>query len=198
MVKQLYKWRLKLTWLIILFIVLISPIIFIIIINVENSSKPRIIEEYYHSNHDDLNKTAAYFKQLYSDELTHAKIGNDGTLKLEFSTSANSEIDVSSESVYMILNNLHEKYKQESYLPNFTFVRAYYDKNGNMLLYMNARSQKFNKSKKTTINDYRAYYLVYIDENYNGVNPSIAINSYSDKKPFTDNWFTWSDNFPIG
>lgn len=50
MTKELYKWRLKLTWLIILFIALVSPIIFVVVINIANSSKSVNVEEIYYSN----------------------------------------------------------------------------------------------------------------------------------------------------
>ncbi|MDE7400180.1 MAG: hypothetical protein K2N06_11720 [Oscillospiraceae bacterium] len=75
------------------------------------------------------------------------------------------------------------------YIPFFSYIEAYYDEDGDMLLVMNAylESLKFNEDRAFNI------YLVYADENYTGKPSSINIDRSGkvEKEPFADKWRTW-------
>ena len=141
------------------------------------------------------------FKELYSDNLCNAKLDGDSEkleLHYKFSKDNNEFIysteinDCSGKSFVDALNQLQEQYEVNSEYPVFSSVDAYYDNDGNMLLYM----QVFKKDieKKANEKEIVCYYLVYIDEGYRGNDSSIGIDKFGvTRNPFTDNWCVWSE-----
>lgn len=62
-----------------------------------------------------------------------------------------------------------------------------------MLLYLVVKSEK-NANDKI-----RNYYLVYIDDEYNGHGSGLAIDfSEITAKPFHENWYYWSKDIQLG
>ncbi|MGN1084309.1 MAG: hypothetical protein ACI4QX_04865 [Lachnospiraceae bacterium] len=92
------------------------------------------------------------------------------------------------------LSKLREKYQKNCDYPIFSTIYAYYDKEGNLLLHMQAYNEKISMEEK------RCYYLVYVKEGYSGNGSSLGIDSLGrvTKEPFADNWYTWSMDWPFG
>lgn len=159
------------------------------------------VEDYYFSNKEKFGDISTNFKELYSDNLCNAKLDGDSEkleLHYKFSKDNNDFIysteinDSSGKSFVDALNQLQEQYKANSEYPVFSYVDAYYDNDGNMLLYM----QVFKKDIETKANEKEivCYYLVYIDEGYHGNGSSIGIDKFGvTRNSFADNWSVWSE-----
>ncbi len=104
------------------------------------------------------------------------------------SINAASDNEESFNKVKSILSRLREQYQKDSDYPVFLSVSVKYDETGNMLLSMQTKKEKLKNGDGIDNPDIRVYYLVYIDENYNGVSP------IKEKEPFYDNWYTWSSD----
>ena len=144
----------------------------------------------YFSNQNTFDEMSQYFKSLYIEGLSRAKFnGNTG----EISLYNNSETEISNDELKVVLNNLREQYQTDSYFPPFSFVDAYYDSEGDMLLYMRAKVRHTNGDGLNSP-DLFISYLVYIDEGYSGKKAPLKISDYKDAKPFSGNWCYWSES----
>lgn len=184
-------------------IILLISLLFCLIIwlIVSYCTRYSFVEDCYFSNKEKFSDISMNFKELYSDNLCNAKLdGDSGKLGLHYKFSKDnnefiysSEInDCSGKSFVDALNQLQEQYEVNSEYPVFSSVDAYYDNDGNMLLYM----QVFKKDieKKQIEKEIVCYYLVYIDEGYHGNDSSIGIDKFGvTRNPFTDNWCVWSE-----
>ena len=82
---------------------------------------------------------------------------------------------------------MRNKYQKDSPYNVFSFIRVNYDNQGNMLMYFIVKNRKIENDK------IRNYYLVYIDNEYNGHGSDLAIDKSTIKsKPFSGNWYLWS------
>ena len=144
----------------------------------------------YFSNQKTLDNLSQYFKSLYIEGLSRAKFnGNTG----EISLYNNSETEISNDELKVVLNNLREQYQTDSYFPPFSFVDAYYDSEGDMLLYMRAKVKHTNGDGLNSP-DLFICYLVYIDEDYSGKKAPLRISDYKDARPVSGNWCYLSES----
>lgn len=157
----------------------------------------RKIEQYYLSDPERFDEISAYFKALYSEGLFRARLA-DGRLCLEYRDGewniSSDERNASEERVWLTLAELREKYQPNSPYPIFSLVRAYYDGEGNLLLYLLARSEPIEGRDATVEHDITNAYLVYIDEDYGGTHSALGIDTYGvTAKPFADRWYSWEE-----
>lgn len=124
-----------------------------------------------YSNKDDFEKLPDYIKSLYSEGTTHIDITEESDCK----------------EINAILAGLKKQYQKDSPYPVFSYVDAYYDKDGDVMFMIPVRKEKLPKKNGVESPDIRYYYLVYIDDGYDGHSSYIK-----DKKPFSGNWRTWS------
>ncbi len=165
--------------------------------------KYKKIENYYYANTESFDSIVKYFEGLYKENLYGAKYDCDNTyyvLGLEHADES-GEIHYTSENVECTdtgfirdLSKLREKYQKNCDYPIFSTIYAYYDKEGNMLLHMQAYNEKINEEER------RNYYLVYIEDGYSENSSFLGIDSFGivNREPFTDNWYTWSMDWPFG
>lgn len=140
----------------------------------------RYVENCFYSNKQDFEMLAGYFKEPQGDGAISEKI-NENDLPEALQKEAKA-----------ILGNLQEQYQKDSDYPVFTSVYADYDENGNVLLYLQVKKEKLKNKDGIDSPDIRCYYLVYIDENYNG-SSGLHIDK-KQKNPFCDNWYSWSSD----
>ncbi|MCM1508619.1 MAG: hypothetical protein NC177_16030 [Ruminococcus flavefaciens] len=124
-----------------------------------------------YSNKDDFERLPDYVKSLYSEGTTHITIKENSDCK----------------EINAILAGLKKQYQKDSPYPVFSSVDVHYDSDGDVMFMITARKEKLPKSNGIESPDIRYYSLVYIDEDYDGSSSYIK-----DKKPFSDNWRTWS------
>lgn len=184
-------------------IILLISLLFCLIIwlIVSYCTRYSFVKDYYFSNKEKFSDISMNFKELYSDNLCKAKLDGDSEkleLHYKFSKDNNefaysTEIkDCSGKSFVDALNQLQEEYEENSEYPVFSSADAYYDNDGNMLLYMQVL--KKDVEKKANEKEIVCYYLVYIDEEYHGNASSIGIDKFGvTRNPFTDNWCVWSE-----
>lgn len=154
------------------------------------------IERCYKENKASFQQIVQTFKNRYTDSLNSVIYSlDDHSFTLNFN-HAKDIVDDSNEDISEILEHLQEQYRSQSDLSSvFSTVNAYFDQSGNMLLYLIAQKDSNGKDADTS----KCYYLIYIDDSYYGHNSDLAIdNSDISKKPFADNWYTWSKNVPLG
>lgn len=170
----------------------------------ENSHR-KFTENCYYSNDEELNQICSSFKEMYSDGLRQAELkGDTGELELSYRTEErglySETIDFSDTYCTDILNNLRQQYQPQSDYPVFSAIRAFYDDNGDMLLFVQAKKRALKKkSNDMESPDIRCYYLVYIDEGYSGHGSSLGIDNFEiTSVPFADNWHTWSKDLYLG
>lgn len=145
----------------------------------------------YFSNQKTFDEMSQYFKSLYNEGLSCAKFnGNTGEISLYNDTETESS---SNDELKAVLNDLQKQYQNDSKYPPFSFVDAYYDSEGDMLLYMRAKVKKTNGDGLNSP-DLFICYLVYIDEDYSGKKAPLRISEYKDAKPFSGNWCYWSES----
>lgn len=144
----------------------------------------------YFSNQKTFDEMSQYFKSLYIEGLSRAKFnGNTG----EISLYSDSETEISNDELKAVLNNLQKQYQTDSKYPPFSFVDAYYDSDGNMLLYMRAKVKKTNGDGLNSP-DLFICYLVYIDEDYSGKKAPLRIADNKDARPVSGNWCYLSES----
>ena len=158
------------------------------------------VEDCYFLNKEKFSNISMSFKEMYINNLYNAELdGNSKKLKLHYRDSKddNDTIystvinDCSGKSYVDDLNQLREQYQVNSKYPVFTSIDAYYDRDGNMLLYM----QMFKEDIKNKSNEKEivCYYLVYIDEGYHGNGSPLGIDKFGvNRNPFEDNWCVWT------
>ncbi|MBP1563686.1 MAG: hypothetical protein J6C38_08205 [Oscillospiraceae bacterium] len=139
----------------------------------------------YFSNQKTLDNLSQYFKSLNNEGLSHAEFnGNTG----EISLYGDSETKITNEELKSTLNGLRAQYQD-----GFSFVDAYFDSEGDMLLYMQTKVKKTNGDGLNSP-DLFICYLVYIDERYSGKNAPLRISDYKDARPVSGNWCYWSES----
>ena len=140
----------------------------------------KYVENCFYSNKEIFEQLPSHFKTLQTEDISSVHIEEN-----DLSNASYNEVKT-------ILAGLQEQYRKDSDYAVFSSVNAEYDENGNMLLYMIAKSEKLKNGDGIYSHDIRYYYLVYIDENYSG-NSRIHIDKdYTE--PFCGNWYTWSSD----
>ena len=195
----------KRTWIIgIVVAALISlPILYCVGAYCADKLKYKKIEKYYLTDTESFDSIVKYFEGLYKENLYGAKFDCDNTylgLSME-QTDESGKIHHTFETVECTdagfikeLSKLREEYQKNCNYPIFSTIYAYYDNEGNLLLHMQAYNEKISEEEA------RRYYLVYIEDGYSGNGSSIGIDSFGmiTREPFTDNWYTWSMDWPFG
>ena len=195
----------KRTWIIgIVVAVLISlPILYCVGAFCADKLKYKKLEKYYHADVESFDSIVKYFEGLYKDNLCNVEYDCDNTYleyKLKYTDALGEttylfeEVECKKEYFVSELTKLREKYQKYCDYPVFSNIEACYDKEGNMLLYMQVYNEKISEEEK------RGYYLVYVKEGYSGNNSFIGIDTLGrvTREPFTDNWYTWSMDWPFG
>ena len=188
----------------VIILILLSPFILLGISYGAEMYKYSRVEHFYYENEEYLNKLSDYFKKLYVENLSSVTLNSglfeEGTLWFNYrKTDEESPAypmvkDISEEPVYVSLLELKNKYTDNSFYSPSLYIKAYYDNEGDMLLFTSPHSEKQKKA-----DEIRHYFLVYIDENYDGSNSSIGIDTFGvSHKPFSENWHTWSEDALIG
>ena len=154
-------------------------------------------------NKNSFNSIAETFKNVYDDGLYSASYSlNSSEIARRFHPNDGRKINeedvwVDCNGIDTVLGMLNEKYQNEdndSLLMStgaFDTVYAYYDENGNMMLYLTAKTVSINKRRNSTDPDnVRRYYLVYIDDDYNADRTDLAIETnYKQVDPLYGNWY---------
>lgn len=201
------KRKIKIVIIIVLVLVLLIPIIWLGVSFAKDKSKYRMVENYYYSNTESFNEISSYFKNLYSEGLYRVQFPYTGDFNKialyqddndDRTTTTSSEKNVYDENFVSVLANLRNKYQANSEYPIFSNVRAYFDKDGDMQLIINAYSEPLKTKGDINTPDTRNIYLVYCDEGYDGECSFIGIGSSDDIKPFSDRWCTWSAHDYLG
>jgi len=184
-------------------VLLLIPFIYLgVSYYIDETLKYKKIEGYYHADTESFNEIVRYFDNLYKENLYEVKFNCNNTY-LEFKVKemddtdeinyTTKNVDCTNASFVKELSKLQEKYQKNCDYSVFSNVYAYYDKAGNMLLYMQAYNRKISMEEK------RCYYLVYIEEEYNGNDSSLGIDDLDVyREPFTDNWYTWAMDWLFG
>lgn len=189
---------------VVIMLILFSPFILLGISYGAEMYKYSRIEHFYYANEEHLNELSDYFKNLYVDNLSSVTLNSglfeEGTLWYNYRKTDEESPDypivkdISEEPVYIKLIELKNKYTGSSFYSLSLYIKAYYDNEGDMLLFISPHSEKSKKG-----DEIRRYSLVYIDENYDGTNSSIGIDTFGvNHKPFSENWHTWSEDDSIG
>lgn len=157
------------------------------------------VEGYYRDNKESFQCFVDVFKNLYCNGINTISYTDEQGLKL-YSKDKLNNLDCKTEEYRLVSNGLKElkdKYQQNNDLPVFSFAKACFDDNGNMLLYFLVKcSEPFKKNNDS--DEYRTcYYLIYIDDNYSGNRSPFSIDKFTstsgiDQKPFEDNWYVWT------
>ncbi len=196
--------KIAITIVSVIMLILLSPFILLGISYGAEMYKYSRIEQFYYANEEYLNELSDYFKNLYVENLSSVTLNSglfeEGTLWYNYRKTDEEGItypmvnDISEEPVYIKLIELKNKYTSSSFYSPSLYISAYYDNEGDMLLFIIPHSEKSKKG-----DEIRNYSLVYIDENYDGTNSSIGIDTFGvNHKPFSENWHTWSENVSIG
>lgn len=164
-----------------------------------------IVRKIYFDNTDEFSVISNYFKGLYQPKLSYAKLDIESPeVDLRYQsvdenkekTYSSDKIENVDETVIATLSALKSKYQIHSKNPVFSSATAYYDPNGRILLYVCAMS-KYNRNA----NEYRKYYIIYIDEGYSGAQAPfhfVIDNGKINAEPFSDNWYYRNADFPSG
>lgn len=163
--------------LLLVFAVFLSLVIFL---TVSYYAPYKYVENCFYSNTEIFEQLPSLLKTLQTEDISSVQIEEN-----DLSNASYNEVKT-------ILAGLQEQYRKDSDYAVFSFVNAEYDENGNLLLYMIAKSEKLKNGDGINSHDIRFYYLVYIDENYSG-NSRIHIDK-NYKEPFWGNWYTWSSD----
>lgn len=153
----------------------------------------RRTETCFYTNKGEFEKLSLCFKGLYTEGVTQIEF-KDSADNFFFSFEDDDNLrDTSDEEeafqqVKETLNRLRERYQKGSSYPVFSAVSVQYDDSGDMLLSMQVKKEKLKNGDGINVPDIRVYYLVYIDENYNGS------SLIKETEPFYDNWYTWSSD----
>ena len=154
-------------------IVVISVLVAVVLFMAVSCFYPyTYMENCFYSNRDDFEKIQSYLESLYDEDKKHIII----------ETGESSNYD----EITAILVKLQKQYQSDSKYPVFSYVDVYYDNDGDMMFYIQIKKEKLKNSDGVNSPDIRLYQLVYIDENYDGRSPAYY------RKPFCDNWYTWS------
>lgn len=165
-------------------LILLTMIIPAVLLNIsfaKAKSKYRKMENYYYSNKESFDEIASYFKSLYADGLYIANFNAENGSKVDLIYKRKSDLlseplkkDVIGEKFVSALTGLRDKYQYdiEHTYSVFSYIEAYYDDDGDMLLVMNAYSESLKSDEDRTSN----IYLVYADENYTGKRSFIDID----------------------
>ncbi len=160
-------------------IVVISVLVAVVLFMAVSYFFPyKYVEKCLYSNRDDLEKIPSYLESLYDEDKKHIII----------KTGENSNYDEITE----ILVKLQKQYQSDSKYPVFSSVDVYYDNEGDIMFYIQAKKEKLKNRDGINDADIRCFQLLYIDENYDGSSPA----EY--RKPFCDNWYTWSSDIYSG
>lgn len=183
---------------IVLLILIMCPIVFY-------CTRYDFIKRYYFANKEKFNDISDSFKEMYSYGLYRAELdGDNGELELSYRlTDDNNETvyseeitDCSGKSCLNALNQLREQYNGNN-SSAFSYVRADYDDGGNMLLSISVKSKNIIENGEAKI---FCYYIVYVDEDYNGSGSDLGIDRFGVSRDtlFAGNWGYWSKTHRLG
>ena len=146
----------------------------------------KYVENCYYENKSELEELSEEIRDLLDGDKTYVSINIDEYMD-------NNPIDT---HIQEILKHLNDQYQIDSEKYVFSSVTGYRDDNGRIMMYMIAKKEKTNGDGINT-HDRRDYYLLYIDEGYDGYMGAFttAFTMFdSDRKPFSGNWYTYSLN----
>lgn len=185
----------------VLFLVLL-PILYVLVLYYQDERKYIRIENYYRIDAEIFEEIAGYFKNLYSENLYAVEFDCNNTyleLFLEYVDEdgkyryVKEKLECADAIFVENLSKLREKYQKKSEYPVFTDICVSYSEDGKMMLYMAAYNEANNSEEA------RWYYLIYMDEEYDGKDVHLGIDMrYTKEKPFEGNWYTWSKDWPFG
>lgn len=198
-IKEKYMWIIG----VVVIVLLLLPFIYFGVSHYTHEIlKHKKVEKYYKANIEGCDEIVRYFENLYKENLYTVEFDCDtNCLELKFkyvdknggNDYSTEKVDCANEAFIKELLNLQEKYQKDCDYPVFSYIGASYDAGGNMLLHMQGYSRKISEEER------RCYYLVYIEEEYSGRDPSLEIDMrYMNEKPFKGNWYTWSEDWPFG
>lgn len=178
----------------VVFILLIIPISLFMIGYIKNVYlKKEYVEMFYKDNPQTFDEIATFFKQNFTESISTIQYDQEKHILEKRYKESYTYSDCSGEKFDIALSQLRDEYQQDSEYKVFSFIRAFFDESGNMLLYLVV------KSEKNTEDKIRNYYLVYIDDEYNGHGSELAIDSPKlSTKPFCKNWYYWSKDIQLG
>lgn len=176
------------------FILLIIPISIFSIGYIKNVYlKNKYVEMCYKDNAQTFDEIVTFFKQNFTEPTSMVKYDQEEHILERYFEGDWIYSDCSVEDFDTAFSQLRDEYQQDSEYKVFSFIKAVYDDSGNMLLYLVV------KSEKNANDEIRNYYLVYIDDEYNGHSSGLAIDfSEITAKPFHENWYYWSNDIPLG
>lgn len=152
------------------------PIVFILVIIVSLAVSYyypyHYIKDCLYSNKDEFEQISVHLRNIYTEGDTNIRINEDSNY----------------DEINTILSGLRGQYQNDSEYPVFSSINVYFDSDGDLLFYLRAKNNKIENADGMNNPDIRCYYLVYIDENYDGDSP------IKNAKPFWGNWYTWSDD----
>lgn len=177
-------------------IILLSLVLGHIFLN--NDFNIKKTENYYKKNSETFNDIAKTFRGFYEDKMFCADLDNDNQMiQLKYYPNYSNDHSINCKHITKSIEKLNKLNKNDIGTTPFSDIRAYYDENGNMMLQILAielpLEHKFDDTNK---NDLRRYYLVYIDKNYHTKYSYLGIEEYvgTQVKPFSGNWYTWSED----
>lgn len=154
------------------------------------------VKKCYKNNQDIFDSLATTFSKCYEPSLKYIRYDYDtDTITTHYADkeiSYDNDIDLLKKS----LNELQQEYQDVADYKVFSSVSSYYDDSGNMLMYFIVKNATINSGKEDKI---RHFYLVYIDESYHGCGSDLSIDKFGiNTEPFSDNWYYYSADTPIG
>lgn len=160
-------------------IVVISVLVAVVLCMAVSYFYPyKYVENCFYSNRDDFEKIPYYLESLYDEDKKH--------IIIKIGESSNYD------EITAILVKLQKQYQNDSKYPVFSSVDVYYDDDGDVMFYIQAKKEKLKNRNGINSADIRCYYIVYVDENYDGKSPAKC------RKSFCDNWYTWSSDIYSG
>lgn len=158
-------------------LLVVSAVIFMIItvavwLSLSYSAPYNYAEDCFYAHQEDFDNLVSYAEKLYSENSLYAEINTDNA----------------PDEIKEFLEDLQKQYGKDSPYPVFSAVDVRFDHEGDMMLYVRAKNEKLRSGDGMNSPDIRFYYLIYIDENYDGK------VTFSKDKPFFESWYTGSSD----
>lgn len=158
-------------------LLVVSAVIFLIItvavwLSLSYSAPYNYTEDCFYAHQEDFQDLVSYAGKLYSENCSYAEINEDNA----------------PDEIKEFLENLQKQYGKDSPYSVFSSVDVRFDHEGDMMLYVRAKNERLRSGDGMNSPDIRYYYLIYIDENYDGK------VTFSKDKPFFESWYTGSSD----